>query len=88
MLSSIRRAFFAGIVLLAPIVATLYVFNLLVSAVGGRFRNTFFGFVPDTLLDRQGLEIVWNSLATIVVHVVVTALGYLSRYVLTRFPTG
>lgn len=85
MLASIRRAFFAGIVLMAPIVATVYVFNLLVSGIGGRFRTSFFAFVPETLLSRPNLQILWNFLATLMVLAVITALGYLTRFVLTRF---
>ncbi len=85
MLSSIRRAFFAGIVLLAPLVATVYVFNLLVSAIGGRFRTSFFSFVPETLLSRPNLQILWNFLATLMVLAVITALGYLTRFVITKF---
>ena len=85
MLASIRRAFFAGIVLLAPLVATVYVFNLLVSAIGGRFRTSFFSFVPETLLSRPNLQILWNFLATLLVLAIITALGYLTRFVLTRF---
>ncbi len=82
---SIRRAFLAGFVLLTPIVATVYVFNILVTAIGGRFRNHFFFFVPEQLLSRTELQIVWNSLATLTVLAVITSLGYLSRYFLARF---
>lgn len=85
MLASLRSAFLAGLVLLAPIAVTLYVFNILVTAIGGGFRNYFFFFVPDTLLDRPDLQIIWNFLATVMVLAFITALGYLSRYVLGKF---
>jgi uncharacterized membrane protein len=85
MLASLRSAFLAGIVLLAPIAVTLYVFNILVTAIGGGFRNYFFFFVPDTLLDQPNLQILWNFLATVMVLAFITALGYLSRYVLGKF---
>lgn len=85
MFASLRSAFLGGIVLLAPIAVTLYVFNILVTAIGGGFRRYFFFFVPEQLLDRGDLQIVWNFLATIMVLVFITALGYLSRYVLGRF---
>lgn len=85
MLASLRSAFLAGLVLLAPIAVTLYVFNVLVTAIGGGFRKYFFFFVPDTLLDRPDLQIIWNFLATVMVLAFITALGYLSRYVLGKF---
>lgn len=85
MLASVRSAFLAGLVLLAPIAVTLYVFNVLVTAIGGGFRKYFFFFVPDALLDRPDLQIIWNFLATVMVLAFITALGYLSRYVLGKF---
>lgn len=80
MLASLRAAFLAGLVLLAPIGVTLYVFNILFTAVGGRFRNKLFFFVPENLLP----ETVWNILATLLVLTAITILGYLSRWFLGR----
>lgn len=88
MLTTIRQAFLAGIVVLTPLAVTLYVFNWLVSAVGGRFRNIFFFYDPDALLERPELQMVWNFLATIMVIALITALGYLSRYVIGRVAVG
>ncbi|MEZ5276295.1 MAG: DUF502 domain-containing protein [Opitutaceae bacterium] len=84
-LKSIRTAFFAGVVLLAPLGITLLVFSWLVEKIGGRFRTYFFFFLPDTLLDRANLVILWNILATVMVLVLITTLGYLSRYFIGRY---
>ena len=84
-LKSVRTAFFAGVVLLAPLGSTLLVFSWLVENIGGRFRTYFFFFLPDTLLDRANLVILWNILATIMVLVLITFLGYLSRYFIGRY---
>lgn len=69
---------------MSPIAVTIYVFNILVTAIGGGFRNYFFFFVPDEWLARSDLQMVWNFLATLMVLVIITALGYLSRYVLGK----
>lgn len=82
---SIRAAFFSGVILLAPLGITLLVFSWLVEKIGGRFRTYFFFFLPDTLLDRANLVVLWNILATLVVLILITALGYLSRYFIGRY---
>ncbi|MGH8017083.1 MAG: DUF502 domain-containing protein [Opitutaceae bacterium] len=84
-LKSIRSAFIAGVVVLAPLAVTLYVFRWLVTAVGGGYRNFFFFFVPENLLQRRELSLVWDFLATVIVLLLVTLLGYLSRYFVARF---
>ncbi len=82
---STRTAFFAGVILLAPLSITLLVFSWLVENIGGRFRSYFFFYLPDTLLDRANLVLLWNVLATVLVLVLVTLLGYLSRYFIGRY---
>lgn len=91
-LASIRAAFLAGLVLLAPIAVTLYVFNILVTAIGGGFRKHFFGWVPENLVPdiiwdffASLPEMVWNLLATLLALAAITALGYVSRWFLGRF---
>jgi len=82
---SIRTAFFAGVILLAPLSITLLVFSWLVENIGGRFRSHFFFYLPDTLLERANLVLLWNILATVMVLILITLLGYLSRYFFGRF---
>lgn len=82
---STRTAFFAGVILLAPLGITLLVFSWLVENIGGRFRDYFFFYLPDTLLDRANLVLLWNLLATVLVLVLVTLLGFLSRYFIGRY---
>lgn len=88
MLDNFRRSFVAGLILLTPLAATIYVLNLLVSGIGGRFRNVFFFFMRDTVSSRAELVVFWNVLATLLVLVIVTALGFLSRYLFTRLVVG
>jgi uncharacterized membrane protein len=84
-LKSLRSAFFTGIIVFSPLAVTLFVFNWLVELIGGRYRDDFFYFLPDGLLGRSQLIPVWNFLATLVVLLVITLLGYLSRYFFGRF---
>jgi len=84
-LKSIRAAFFAGVIFLAPLGITLLVFSWLVENIGGRFRRNFFFFLPDSLLEQVNLVILWNFLATLIVLILISILGYLSRYFIGRY---
>jgi uncharacterized membrane protein len=64
---------------------TWWVFALLFEKVGGTFRDRFFFFVPEALRQYQ---FVWNFLATVAVFVIVTGLGFFSRYFLSQYFGG
>ena len=87
-LASFRNAFISGLLMLAPITVTWLVFSALFAQVGGGFRDYFFFFVPETLRRHPSLDVVWNILATLIVVLLVTALGYISRYVLGKYFGG
>jgi len=82
---TLRNAFFSGVILVAPLGFTIFVFGKVIDFVGGTFRPLFFGFVPVWLREKPGLEAVWDILATLIVVVLVTLLGYASRYVLGKY---
>jgi uncharacterized membrane protein len=82
---SLRNAFFSGVILVAPLCLTIFVFSWIVDFIGGHFKGLFLLFVPDGLRDRPGLDTVWEILATLIVVVLVTLLGYVSRYVFGKF---
>jgi uncharacterized membrane protein len=82
---SLRNAFFSGVILVAPLCLTIFVFSWIVDFVGGHFKGFFLLFVPNSLRDRPGLDTVWSVLATLIVIVLVTLLGYVSRYVFGKF---
>lgn len=84
-LTSLRNAFVTGLLLLAPIAVTWVVFSWLVEKVGGGFRDIFFFFVPDTLRNHPSLGVVWDVLSTLIVLVLVTGLGYVSRLLIGRY---
>lgn len=71
--------------MLAPIAVTLLVANWLLNQVGGTFRNYFFFYVPAEWLESGGLAPLWNLAATIIVIILITVLGLLSRWVLGKY---
>jgi uncharacterized membrane protein len=85
LLTSLRNAFLSGLLLLAPLAVTWLVFSWLFARVGGSFRPLFEPYLPSSL---QSLALLWDVLATIAVLVIITALGYLSRYVFGRYFGG
>lgn len=84
-LVSLRNAFVTGLLLLAPIAVTWLVFSWLVEKVGGGFRDIFFFFVPETLRNHPSLGVLWDILSTLIVIVLVTLLGYISRLLIGRY---
>jgi uncharacterized membrane protein len=82
---TLRNAFFSGVILVAPLAFTVYVFSKIISFVGETFRPLFFVFVPDRLRARPSLDALWDLLATLIVVALVTLLGYVSRYVLGKY---
>ncbi|WP_052361017.1 DUF502 domain-containing protein [Geminisphaera colitermitum] len=83
-LASLKTAFFAGLFMLSPLAITWLVVSWAVEQVGGRFRDWFFFYVPDELLAQPNLGLLWNVLATLIVLLLVTILGYFSRNLLGR----
>jgi uncharacterized membrane protein len=79
-LASLRNAFLSGLLLIAPLAVTLWVFSWLIGWIGGSFRPVLFFFVPTGPLD-----VLLEILATIIVIGLVTALGYASRYVFGKY---
>jgi uncharacterized membrane protein len=91
-IKSLRGAFVTGIIVLAPLAITVWVFNWLVGAIGGTFKDAVVGFLSyfmsTALLEEPRLELIWNILSTALVLSIITVLGYLSHYVATRLFLG
>jgi uncharacterized membrane protein len=85
LLATLRTAFFSGLFLLAPLVVTIWAFTKIIDLVGGTFSPLFFFYMPDWLLNSPRLGIVLDIVATLIVILLVTLLGFLSRYVFGKY---
>jgi uncharacterized membrane protein len=84
-IASLRTAFFSGLILLSPIAVTWMVFSWLVDNLGGKIRPIVF---PDSMLAHPTLQFAWNVATMMIVLLLITGLGWLSRYVLGQFFAG
>lgn len=81
-LVTFRNAFISGVLLLAPLVVTIWAFITFVDIVGGTFRPFYEDYLPAPL---QEIPFFWDLVATVVVILLVTCLGYLSNYVFGKY---
>ncbi|MBI2518451.1 MAG: DUF502 domain-containing protein [Opitutae bacterium] len=81
--TSLRNAFLTGLLLVAPLVVTIWALRLIISFVGGSITPLFAPYLPSAL--SQLPSIVWDVATTVIVLGIVTLLGYLSRVFLGRF---
>jgi uncharacterized membrane protein len=81
--TSVRNAFLTGLLLLAPFVVTVWALSFVIRLVGGSVTPLFAPYLPEPLNHLPNF--VWDLLATVIALVLVTALGYLSRYVFGRY---
>jgi len=70
------------VLLLAPLIVTVWAFSKIIDLVGGTFRPLYEIYLPRSL---QRVPFLWDLVATIAVILLVTALGYLSHYVFGKF---
>lgn len=84
-LVTFRNAFISGAILLAPLIVTILAFKWVIDAVGGTFRPFYLAHLPDAL---QQIPFLWDFVATLIVILLVTALGFLSNYVFGKVFLG
>ncbi|MBC2604617.1 DUF502 domain-containing protein [Pelagicoccus albus] len=87
MFAKLRKSFLSGLILLAPIGITYFVFNWLVIKVGGSVKEPLlkFLFIPEDLVSKENLSMFWDTVATIIVLLAITILGFLSRYFIAKY---
>ena len=81
-LIAFRNAFLSGALLLAPLAVTAWVFSQVIGWVGGLVRPLYEDYLPQSL---QRLPFFWDLLATGVVVLLVTGLGFFSNYVFGKY---
>ncbi len=79
---TLRTAFFSGLLLLAPLVVTIWAFSKIIDLIGGTFRPLFEDYLPQSL---QRVPFLWDFLTTLAVLALVTLIGWLSRYVFGKY---
>jgi uncharacterized membrane protein len=77
-----RNAFLSGALMLAPLIVTIWAFGTIIGVIGGTFRPLYEHSLPESL---QRIPFLWDMLATAVVILLVTLLGYLSSYVFGKY---
>ncbi|HEX2861243.1 MAG TPA: DUF502 domain-containing protein [Lacunisphaera sp.] len=80
--TSLRNAFLTGLLLVAPLVVTVWALRLIIGFVGGSITPLFYPYLPETL--RHLPAIFWDVVTTIIALGLVTVLGYISRLFLGR----
>lgn len=83
-LASLRTAFISGLLLLAPVAATIWVVNLLLNSIGGPAYHLFFFFLPPEVRAMPVVAYILSVLSLLVVVVLITLLGWFSRYLLGK----
>ncbi len=88
--AAFRNAFISGLLLLAPLGVTVWAFLKVTDFVGGAFSPWIASwagkFLPAAVADNAGL--VWDILGTLMVVLLVTLLGWVSRYVFGKYLLG
>lgn len=81
-LITFRNAFLSGVLLLVPLIATIWLVRWVVDLLGGTFRPLYEDYLPATL---QRVPFFWDLIATGIVILIITGLGYLSNYVFGKY---
>jgi uncharacterized membrane protein len=84
-LITFRNAFLTGLLLLAPLVVTLWALATIIEHVGGTFRPIFLFYLPESIREHSYLNLFWDIIATVMVVFLVTGVGYISRYVFGKY---
>jgi uncharacterized membrane protein len=80
--TSLRHAFLTGLLLLAPLVVTVWAVFKIIDVVGGSFRPVFAKLMPARL---QEFSLVWDASATVVVFALITLFGYISHHFFGKY---
>jgi uncharacterized membrane protein len=80
--ATFRNAFFAGLLLVAPLWVTIWAFIQIIEFVGGTFHPIYRQFLPANV---AAIDFLWKVLATICMVLAIAGLGYVSRYVFGKY---
>lgn len=81
-IASLRNALLTGILLVAPLIVTVWAVLLIINFVGGSITPLFYPYLPQPLQHLPA--IFWDVVTTIIALGLITLLGYVSRLFLGR----
>lgn len=85
MIQKFRNSFVTGLLLVAPLAATVWVVNFTATTLGRPARKMVLDFLHLELQDNAFIEFGLNLLGILIIVVLITLLGYFSKYVLGKF---
>ena len=88
MFRSIRNAFLTGIVVILPLGVTIIVINFLLQQLGTPASNFFFWFLERDLRNLPAVQLALEVISLLFVFLLMTVLGYGSRFVIGRILLG
>lgn len=88
MFRSIRNAFITGIFVILPLGVTIIVINFLLEKLGTPASNLFFWFLDRDIRNYPAVNFALELISLFFVFLLITLLGYGSRFVLGRILLG
>ena len=88
MLRSLRNAFITGIVVILPLGVTVIVINFLLVKLGNPASHFFFWYLDSEWRNLPAVKFLLETISVFVVFLLITVLGYGSRFVLGRILLG
>lgn len=80
----IRNGFISGLLLLAPVGVTVFLFSFLITEVGIPTRKFFFYFIPEDTSSNPWMEYPLYIAAVLIVAALITLLGWFSKFLLGK----
>ena len=88
MFRSLRNAFITGIVVILPLGVTVIVINFLLVRLGNPASQFFFWYLDSEWRNLPAVKFALETISVFVVFLLITILGYGSRFVLGRIMLG
>lgn len=85
MFRGFRNAFLTGLLILLPLGITVFILTFLIQNVGAPASKLFFGQFHGNLHNSGMLGFAVDMVAMLLVVIIITVLGYISRYFFGRF---
>ncbi len=84
---TLRNALISGLILLAPLIATVFVLVLLIQYIGGPLSGYIYPLLPESLRDFVGTKLLLDIISSILVLLLVTVVGLFNNFILGRWFT-